>query len=67
LWLPGFVLPSSPIVAILGHCCLFGQVCLLWVTWKMVYMILESKLLLSILDGEADLGTVHVDDGFCGA
>ena len=30
-------------------------------------MILEGELLLSILDGEADLGTVCVDDGFCGA
>ena len=30
-------------------------------------MIFEGELLLSILDGETDLGTVHVDDGFCGA
>jgi hypothetical protein len=29
--------------------------------------ILERKFLLFILDCEADLGTVHVDDGFCGA
>ena len=30
-------------------------------------MILESELLLSILDGETNLGTVRIDDGFCGA
>ena len=30
-------------------------------------MILERKLLIFILDCEADLGTVRVDDGFCGA
>ena len=29
--------------------------------------VFEKKLLLSILDCEADLGTVRVDDGFCGA
>ena len=29
--------------------------------------VLERKLLLFILDCEADLGTVRVDDGFCGA
>ena len=29
-------------------------------------MILERKLLLFILDCEADLGTVRVDDGICG-
>ena len=32
-----------------------------------MYMILEQKLLLSILDYEADLGTVRVDDGLRGA
>ena len=36
-------------------------------TRRVMYMILESELLLSILDGEIDLGTVRVDDGFCGA
>ena len=30
-------------------------------------MILERKLLLFILDCEADLGTIHIDDGFRGA
>jgi hypothetical protein len=30
-------------------------------------MILESEFLLFILYCEADLGTVRVDDGFCGA
>jgi hypothetical protein len=29
--------------------------------------ILQRKLILSILDCEADLGTVRVDDGFSGA
>jgi hypothetical protein len=29
--------------------------------------VLERKLLLFILDYEADLGTVCIDDGFCGA
>ena len=29
--------------------------------------VLETKLLLFILDGETDLGTVRVDDGFRGA
>ena len=29
--------------------------------------VLERKLLISILDYEADLGTICVDDGFCGA
>ena len=29
--------------------------------------VLERKLLLSILDCEADLGIVRVDDGFSGA
>jgi hypothetical protein len=29
--------------------------------------IFERKFLLFILDHETDLGTVHVDDGFCGA
>ena len=33
----------------------------------MMHMILESELLLSILDGETNLGTVYLDDGFCGA
>ena len=30
-------------------------------------VVLERKLLLPILDYEADLGTVRVDDGFYGA
>jgi hypothetical protein len=29
--------------------------------------ILERKLLLFILDCETDLGTICIDDGFCGA
>ena len=36
-------------------------------TRRVVFTILESKLLLPILYGEADLGIVRVDDGFCGA
>jgi len=36
-------------------------------TRTVVYMILEGKLLLCILYCEADLGTVRIDDGFCGA
>jgi hypothetical protein len=36
-------------------------------TRRITYTILESEVLLSILDGEIDLGTVRVDDGFCGA
>ena len=66
-WLPSFVLPSSPVVALLVHYCLFGQVCHLWMTRRVMYMILESKLLLPILDGETDLGTIRIDDDFCGA
>jgi hypothetical protein len=30
-------------------------------------MVLERELLLFILDGEIDLGSVHVDDGLRGA
>ena len=30
-------------------------------------MILESKFLLPILNCDIDLGTVRIDDGFCGA
>jgi hypothetical protein len=30
-------------------------------------MVLERKLLLFILDCEADLGTIRIDDGFHGA
>ena len=66
LWLPSSVLPSSPVVLLLGHYCLFGQVRRLRMSGRLQDMILERKLLLSILDCEADLGTVHVDDGFCG-
>ena len=62
--MPSLVLPSSPIVPLLGHCCLFGQICHLWMTRRVVYMILESKLLILILYGEANLGIVRVDDGF---
>ena len=32
-----------------------------------MYTILEGEFLLSILDGETDLGTVRVDDASCGA
>ena len=67
MWLSGFVLPSSPVVLLLGHCCHFGQIWRLWMSGRLQDTILEIKLLLSILDCEADLGTVHVDDGFRGA
>ena len=33
-------------------------------TRRVMYTILESKLLLPILDGETDLGTIHIDDGW---
>ena len=36
-------------------------------TRRVMYTILESKLLLSILDCETDLSIVRVDDGICGA
>ena len=36
-------------------------------TRRVVYTILESKILLSILDCETNLGTIRIDDGFCGA
>ena len=36
----------------------------LWMSGRLQDMILERKLLFSILDCEAKLGTVHVDDGF---
>ena len=32
-----------------------------------MYTILEGELLLSILYYEIDLGTIRIDDGFCGA
>jgi len=67
LWLTDLVLPPSPVLLLLGYCCLFGQVCHLWMTRRMVYMILESKFHISILYCEADLSTVRVDNGFCGA
>ena len=67
LWLPSSVLPSSPIVLLLGHCCLFGQVQHLWMSRRLQDMILERNLLLSILDCEIDIGTIRVDDGFSGA
>ena len=38
----------------------------LWMTRRVVYTILESKLLLSTLDCEIDLGTVRIDNGFRG-
>ena len=65
LWLTGLVLPPS--VVLLGQCCLFGHVCLLWMTRRLQDADLERELLLFILDHETDLGTVRVDDGFCGA
>ena len=66
LWLPNLVLPPPPIV-LLVHCCFFGQVHLLWMTRRVVYTILEHEFLLSILNCEADLGTVSIDDSFCSA
>ena len=67
LRLPGLVLPPSPVILLLGHCCLFGQVCLLWMTRRLQDAVLERELLLFTLDREIDLGIVCVDDGFCGA
>ena len=67
MWLPGLVLLSSLVVPLLVHCCLLEQIYQLWMTRSVVYTILKSKLLLSILDYETDLGTVRVDDGFCSA
>jgi hypothetical protein len=54
------------LLLLLAHCCLFGQICHLWMTRRLQDTILEGKLLISILDCEADLGTIRVDDGFCG-
>ena len=67
LWLTGLVLPPSSVVLLLGHCCLFGQVCLLWMTRSLHDVVLERELLLLILDREIDLGTICIDDGFYGA
>ena len=67
MWLTGLVLPPSSVVLLLGYCCLFGQVCLLWMTRRLQDVVLERELLLFILDREIDLGTVSVDYGFCGA
>ena len=67
LWLTSLVLPPSLVVLLLGHYCLFGLVCLLWMTRRLQDEVLERELLLFILDREIDLGTVRVDDGFCGA
>ena len=67
LWLPNLVLPSSSVVLLLSHCCLFGRVHRLWMSRRLQDMILERELLLSILDCEADIDTIRVDDGFCDA
>ena len=67
LWLPSSILPSSPVALLLCHCCLFGQVQRLWMFGRLQDMILERKLLLSILNPKADLGTICVANGFCGA
>ena len=67
LWLLGLVLPPSLVVLLLGYCCTFGLVWHLWMSRRLQDAVLERKLLLSILDCEADLGTVRVDDGICGA
>ena len=66
LWLTSLILPPSDVL-LLGHCCLFGQVCLLWMTWGLQDAVLERELVLFILDLETDLSTVRIDDGFCGA
>ena len=66
LWLTGLILPPS-VLLLLGHCCLFRQVCLLWMTRRLQDAVLERELLLFILEREIDLGTICVDDGFCGA
>jgi len=66
LWLPVLVLPP-PILLLLGHYFLFGQVHLLWMTRRLQDVVLKQELLLFIHDREADLGTIRVDDGFCGA
>ena len=65
--LPGLVLPPSPVILLLGLCCLFGQVQHLWMSKRLQDAVLERKLFLSILDCEAGLGTIRVDDGFSGA
>ena len=67
MWLPGLVLLPSPVLLLLGHYCLFGQVQHLWMSRRLQDMILKRKLLLSILDYEVGLGTDCVDDGFSGA
>ena len=67
LWLTSLVLPPSLVVLLLGYCCLFEQVRCLWMSRRLQDVVLERKLPLSILDCEADLGTVRVDDGFSGA
>jgi hypothetical protein len=67
LWLTDLVLPPSLVILLLGHCCLFGQVCLLWMTRRFQDSVLERELLFFILDCKIDLGTVCVDDGLRGA
>ena len=67
MWLLGPILLSSPVVLLLGHCCHFRQIWRLRMSRRLQDTILERKFLISILDCEADLGTVRVDDGFSGA
>jgi hypothetical protein len=55
------------VVLLLGYCCFFGQVRLLTMTRRLQDEVLERELLLLVLDFETDLGTVCVDDVFCGA
>jgi hypothetical protein len=66
LWLTDLVPPSS-VILFLGHCCLFGQVCLLWMTRRLQDSVLERKILLFILDYKIYLGTVCIDNGLRGA
>ena len=52
------------VLLLLSHCCLFGQVRCLWMSRRLQDTIFDRKLLLFILDCEADLSTIHIDDGF---
>ena len=45
LWLTGLVLPPSLVVLLLGHYCLFGLVCLLWMTRRLQDAVLERELI----------------------
>jgi len=63
LWLLSPILPSPPVLLLLGCWCEFGWVWRLWMSRRVVYLILERELLPFIINCETDLGTVYIVDG----